>query len=96
MKEYKLNADQVQKLVVMAIEHNQKVDHFVKVQLKEHFGSDSINATQWFEAQSLIQNQRFYERGMTILNVLRAIGIDCKMDMQSNKLHCLEYGIKAY
>ena len=96
MKEYKLNAEQVQTLVDLAIDHNQKVDHFVKVELKEHFGSDKITASQWFEAQSLIQNQRFYERGMTILNVLRSIGIDCKMDMQSNKLHCLEHGIKAY
>lgn len=33
---------------------------------------------------------------MCILRTLRHYNIDCKMDMQSNKLHCPEYDINAY
>lgn len=96
MKDYKMTAEQLQSLVDMANTHNQNVDHFINVALKEHFGSDKINASQWFEANRLISEQHFYERGMIVLNVLRTLGFDCKMDMQSNKLHCPEHGIRAY
>ena len=68
----------------------------INVELRDHFGSDKINASQWFEAQRLINAQNFYEKGHNILECLRFIGIDCKMDMQSNKLHCPECGINAY
>ena len=82
--------------IVLAQRHNQAVDHFVNVTLRNHFGSDTITVSQWFEANHLIQAQDFYKKGMCILRPLRAHGIDCKMDMQSNKLHCPEYGINAY
>ena len=80
----------------MAQKHNKEVDNFVNVTLKEHFGSDTITPAQWFEAQHLINEQNFYFKGKSILNVLRSFGIDCKMDMQSNKLHCPEVEIYAY
>lgn len=93
---YEVTAEQIQSLVDMAKNHNSNIDHFINVTLKEYFGSDKINAGQWFEANRLISEQHFYERGMVVLNVMRNIGIDCKMDMQSNKLHCPEQGIRAY
>lgn len=83
-------------LITAARKHNENIDHFINVELREHFGSDKINASQWFEAQRLINAQNFYEKGHDILVCLRALGIDCKMDMQSNKLHCPECGINAY
>lgn len=83
-------------LIDAARKHNENIDNFINVELRKHFGSDKINASQWFEAQRLINAQNFYEKGHNILECLRFIGIDCKMDMQSNKLHCPECGINAY
>lgn len=93
MKEFYISADQAKKIEEMAKAHNESIDRFINVTLKEHFGSDTINAAQWFEAQRLINQQNFYDKGHTILVVLRTLGIDCKMDMQSNKLVCPELGI---
>lgn len=93
MKEYYISNEQANKLVEMAKAHNESIDRYINITLKEHFGSDTINAEQWFEAQRLINQQNFYDKGHTILVVLRTLGIDCKMDMQSNKLVCPELGI---
>lgn len=83
-------------LLKKANAHNESIDHFIHVTLKDHFGADTLNMKQWFEAQHLISEQRFYDKGYPILEALRATGIDCKMDMQSNKLHCPQIGIYAY
>lgn len=93
MKDYYISNDQANKLAEMAKAHNESIDKFVNVTLKEHFGTDTLNVTQWFEAQRLLGQQNFYDKGHAILVVLRSIGIDCKMNMQSNKLVCPELGI---
>ena len=91
-----LTNEQITLFTDLAKDHNENIDHFVKVTLKEHFGSETITASQWFEAQRLIRQQNFYKRGYAILKVLRSFGIDCKMDMQSDKLHCPEINLFAY
>lgn len=79
-------------LVSMAKAHNESVDTFVNVTLKERFG-EKINLNQWFEAQRLINEQEFYKKGKGILDVIRLFGFDCKMDTQANKLYWPEEGI---
>lgn len=96
MNNFQLTKEQVTKMAELAKAHNDSIDHFINVTLKEHFGSDTINASQWFEGQALINKQNFYGKGHAILEVIRAFGIDCKMDMQSNKLHCPEIDVFAY
>ena len=86
----------VNTFIEAAHNHNSSVDHFINVELVKHFGGDKITADQWFEAQRLINEQDFYNKGHVILKVLRSYGIDCKMDMQSNKLHCAAYNVRAY
>lgn len=76
----------IDELMKSAKAHNNAIDHFENVELKEYFGKDEVNASQWFEAQRLINAQDFYTKGKAILDVLRALGIDCKMNMQNDKL----------
>lgn len=95
MAQYYITNEQANTLEKMAREHNEAVDRFCNTTLKEHFGSDKINAEQWFEAQRLIGEQNFYDKGHDILMVIRAFGIDCKMNMQSNKLHCPDLNLYA-
>lgn len=83
-------------LVEQAQHHNCRVTWFTTVELEKHFGSDKLSLNQWLEAQQLIDEQDFYAKGHRILVDLRALGVDCKMDMQSNKLHCPRLGIFAY
>ena len=96
MNNFQLTNEQVTKLAELAKAHNDSIDHFINVTLKEHFGTDKLNVTQWFEAQDLISRQCFYKKGHAVQEVIRAFGIDCKMDMQSNKLHCPEIDVFAY
>ena len=93
MTQYYISNEQANALEAMAKEHNTNVDNFTNVTLREHFGSDKINVEQWFEAQRLINEQDFYSKGYAIMMRLRQFGVDCKMNMQSNKLHCPELGI---
>lgn len=86
----------VDELITMAKRHNEAIDEYMNVTLKEHFGGDKITLAQWFEAQQMIREQNFFEKAREILKPLRAAGIDCKMDAQSNKLHCPKYDITAY
>ena len=95
MTQYYISSEQANKLEAMAKAHNESVDHYINVTLKEHFGSDKISVEQWFEAQRLIKEQNFYEKGHAILVVLRTLGIDCKMNMQNDKLHCPELNLYA-
>ena len=96
MKNLYVSNAQADALEKLAKQHNESIDNFINVKLLEHFGSEKINLSQWFEAQQLINEQNFYEKGHEILLVLRSFGLDCKQDMQSNKLHCPELGIYAY
>ncbi len=91
-----LTPEQINNLTNLAKAHNESIDTFINVTLKEHFGSETITFGQWFEAQHLINEQNFYKKGYAILEVIRGFGIDCKMDMQSNKLHCPEINLFAY
>ena len=93
MKEFYISSKQASRLEEIAKAHNESIDTYINVTLKEHFGSDTITPSQWFEAQRLINQQNFYDKGHAILVVLRTLGLDCKMDMQSNKLVCPELGI---
>ena len=76
-----------------ALFHNYSVDRFVNYDLRKHFQGVEISPAQWFEAQRMINEQRFYEKGIVILRVLRSFGIDCKINAQSNKLVCPEIGL---
>lgn len=77
----------VQNLIAKAKAHNEAIDTFINVTLKEHFGGEKINVSQWFEAQRLISEQDFYNRAMAILKPLRSAGVDVKINMQSNKIY---------
>ena len=90
---YIISDEQVNVLRTMAKSHNESIDNFIEKELKAHFGSENISLSQWFEAQRLIKEQNFYEKGRIILRTLRAFGFDCKMNMQSEKLVCIELGI---
>ena len=83
-------------LIEQAIAHNKSVDDYINITLRNHFGSDHITPRQWFEAQRLIREQNFAEKGRAILKQIRAYGIDCKIDGQSDKLHYPALGINAY
>ena len=89
--------EQASNLERIAREHNESIDRFFDITIKERFGDGEMTAgmflNQWFEAQELINQQCFYEKGHAILNVLRALGIDCKQNMQTNKLYCPELNI---
>ena len=69
-------------------EHNESIDTYINSTLAQELGAKDgkISMNQWFKAQSLINEQKFYEKGMTILQELRNEGFDVKMNMQSNKL----------
>ena len=95
MTQYYISNEQANALEAMAKAHNESIDTYINVTLKEHFGSDKISVDQWFEAQHLIKQQNFYKKGYSILKVIRAFGIDCKMNMQSDKLHCPELNLYA-
>ena len=95
MTNFYITTEQADKLENMARKHNEQIDHFINVTLREHFGSDEIPAEKWFEAQRLINEQNFYEKGHDILVILRAFGIDCKQNMQNNKLHCPDLNLYA-
>lgn len=75
-----------QSLMEKAHAHNTAVDNYINIELKKYFGGEKITVAQWFEAQTLIRKQNFYEKGMKILKELRTNGIDVKIDMQSHKL----------
>lgn len=69
-------------------EHNDSIDTYINSTLAQELGAKDgkISMNQWFKAQSLIKEQNFYEKGMSILQELRSAGFDVKMNMQSNKL----------
>lgn len=76
----------IETFVQKAIQHNTSIDHFTQVELPKHFGGNKVTLSRWFEAQRLINEQNFYDKGMVILKEARANGIDVKMNMQTYKL----------
>lgn len=82
----------IKKLIKLAKAHNQRISDFINIDLAAHFGGTKVSPMQWFEAQRLINEQHFYQTGMTILTALRDEGIDAKMNMQSNEI-VLPYGM---
>lgn len=68
--------------------HNKSIDDYINIELAKELNAKDgkISINQWFKAQQLINEQKFYEKGMAILNDLRNQGFDVKMNMQSNKL----------
>ncbi len=68
--------------------HNNEIDGFIYGELSEKLGAKNgkIRLDQWFKAQELIKEKRFYEKGMDLLKLFRDDGWDVKIDAQSNKL----------
>ena len=78
--------------------HNSRIDNFitnelpklleddgVKVVTKDN-GEHEIPVNAWFIAQDYIKAMNFYKEAMSILNMVRPLGFDVKINMQSNKL----------
>lgn len=78
--------------------HNNQIDNFitnelpkllendgVKVVTKDN-GEHEIPINNWFKAQDYIKSMNFYKEAMLILDIVRPLGFDVKIDMQSNKL----------
>ncbi|MBP3656672.1 MAG: hypothetical protein J6K32_08260 [Clostridia bacterium] len=79
-----------------AAAHNESIDRYINVTLREHFGGERVTARQWFEAQQMIRAQDFFGKGLAICREMRAAGYDCRIDGQSGKLHCPGGNIMAY
>ena len=78
--------------------HNNKIDNFtnnilpmllendgVVVTIKDN-GEKIIPLNSWFKANSLLESMKFYKDAMEILDLVRPLGFDVKINMQSNKL----------
>lgn len=94
MKNTNITSTEATLLKATITAHNNNIDTFFDVTLVNYFGSDRFtDIAQWFEAQRLIGQQNFYEKGREIMEIVRAYGLDCKINMQSNKLVCSDLGI---
>ena len=69
-------------------EHNDKIDYYMNVTLPKELGCEDgkVNIADWFKAQELIERQGFYKTAKAILDTLRTLGYDVKINMQTNKL----------
>ena len=90
-----MTREEVKKMVDM---HNSKIDNFisnilpqllemagVKVTVKDS-GEYEIPMNEWFKAQDFIKAMNFYKDATEILDMVRPLGFDVKINMQSNKL----------
>jgi hypothetical protein len=90
-----MTREEVKKMVEM---HNNKIDDFtsnilpqllemagVKVVTKDN-GEREIPVNAWFKANGFIKAMNFYNDAMEILDMVRPLGFDVKINMQSNKL----------
>ena len=78
--------------------HNNQIDNFISNELPKLLANDGIKvvtkdngehkipANAWFKAQDYIKAMNFYKEAMSILNMVRPLGFDVKINMQSNKL----------
>ena len=75
-----------QEAIKKAEAHNKRVNRYREVDLVKHFGKDTINAEEWFEAMQLIRKQNFYESAKAILPELRRYGFSAAINMQSETI----------
>ena len=75
-----------QEAIKKAEAHNKRVNRYREVDLVKHFGKDTINAEEWFEAMQLIRKQNFYESAKAILPELRRYGVSAAINMQSETI----------
>ena len=78
--------------------HNNQIDNFISNELPRLLESDGIKVVTkdngkheipvnaWFKAQDYIKAMNFYKEAMSILDMVRPLGFDVKINMQSNKL----------
>ena len=78
--------------------HNNRIDIFISNELPKLLESDGVKIVTkdngeheipinaWFKAQDYIKAMNFYKDAMTILDIVRPLGFDVKINMQSNKL----------
>lgn len=78
--------------------HNNRIDNFISNELPKLLESDGvrvvtkdngeheISINDWFKAQDYIKSMNFYKEAMSILDIVRPLGFDVKINMQSNKL----------
>ena len=78
--------------------HNNRIDIFISNELPKLLESDGVKVVtkdngeheipinDWFKAQDYIKAKNFYKEAMTILDIVRPLGFDVKINMQSNKL----------
>ena len=90
-----MTREEVKKIVET---HNNKIDDFTNNILPQLLEINGINVTikdngeyeipmnAWFKAQDFIKAMDFYKDAMEILDMIRPLGFDVKINMQSNKL----------
>ena len=90
-----MTREEVKKMVE---NHNNKIDDFTNNILPQLLELDGVNVTTkenreheipvnaWFKAQNFIKAMNFYKEAMEILDMIRPLGFDVKIDMQNNKL----------
>ena len=78
--------------------HNNRIDIFISNELPKLLESDGVKIVtkdngeheipinSWFKAQDYIKAMNFYKDAMTILDIVKPLGFDVKINMQSNKL----------
>ena len=78
--------------------HNRRIDTFISNELPKLLANDGIKVVTkdngeheipinaWFKAQDYIKAMNFYKEAMSILDIVRPLGFDVKINMQSNKL----------
>lgn len=68
-------------------EYNKSIDDFNDVLVEKLSGVDGkVPITAWFKAQELISEQRFLEKGKSLVLESRIAGNDSKIDMQTYKI----------
>ena len=87
-----MTREQVKKLV---IKNNEMIDFYINEELPRQLNARNgrIKVADWFKAQTLINDQGFYEKSMGVLRTCQAAGYDVRIDMQSNKLVWHDGGI---
>jgi hypothetical protein len=78
--------------------HNNKIDTFINEGLPQLLEMTGVNVVKkdngeyeipmdaWFKAQGFISAMHFYNDAVKILDMVRPLGFDVKINMQSNKL----------
>lgn len=71
-------------------EHNDSVNKFLNDELphlmNKATGKSQFTLADWFTAQSIFQQQNFYDKAMKLLKEMRADGWDVKINCQAETL----------